>query len=85
MSNIQYTIRNVPEDLDRRLRLRSKKSGQSFNATLIQALHATTISTKEAGSSSDIDWLYGSGGIGQEELDAFAQQRIVDKNAWGAE
>lgn len=80
MSNIQYTIRNIPEDLDRKLRLRSKKRGESFNKTLIQALSSSTTQTK--GTSSDLDWFYGSGGIGKEELKAFADQRTIDKSAW---
>jgi len=79
MSNIQYTIRNIPEDLDKKLRLRSKKSGESFNKTLIQALRSSTTLTN---TSSDMDWFYGSGGIGSEELQAFAEQRIIDKTAW---
>lgn len=81
MNNIQYTVRNVPEDLDKKLRLRSKKSGQSFNMTLIQALRSS-IKNPKSQTGSDIDWLYGSGGIGKEELQAFADQRAIDKGAW---
>ena len=80
MNNIQYTIRNVPEDLDKKLRLRSKKRDESFNKTLIQALSSST--TQANNTSSDLDWFYGSGGIGKEELQAFADQRIIDKSAW---
>ena len=80
MKNIQYTIRNVPQDLDAKLRLRSKKRGESFNKTLIHALISSTMPAND--TSSDLDWLYGSGGIGREELRAFADQRIVDKDAW---
>lgn len=80
MSNIQYTIRNIPEDLDKKLRLRSKKRGESFNKTLIQALNSSTAQNNNA--SSDMDWFYGSGDIGSEELQAFADQRVIDKSAW---
>ena len=79
MNNIQYTIRNVPEDLDKKLRQRSKKRGESLNQTLIQALSS---STKVNSTSGDLDWFYGSGGIGKEELQAFADQRIIDRSAW---
>jgi plasmid stability protein len=86
MGNIQYTIRNIPEDLDKRLRLRSQKSGQTFNTTLIQALRSAMTPHKLAGPApSDIDWFYGSGGLGEEELKAFAEQRVVDKKAWKTE
>ncbi len=80
MSNIQYTIRNVPEDLDKLLRLRAKKSGESFNKTLLKSLISSTQQAKS--SHSDLDWFYGSGGIGQEELSVFADQRTIDKAAW---
>jgi plasmid stability protein len=81
MNNIQYTVRNVPDDVDNALRLRAAKKRQSFNTTLVQALRqATTSSTKQ--SVSDLDWFYGSGGLGQAELDAFAEQRVVDKKSW---
>lgn len=82
MSNIQYTIRNVPPDLDKSLRLRSKKHQQSFNTTLIKALQLST--DISLGTAKDLDWFYGSGGIGQTELDSFKQQRVIDKPAWSA-
>ena len=81
MSNIQYTVRNVPADVDNMLHLRAKKKKQSFNATVVQALRqATSPNTKQ--SASDLDWFYGSGGLEQSELDAFAEQRVVDEKAW---
>lgn len=79
MKSIQYTIRNIPEDLDKKLRLRSKKQGESFNKTLIKALSS---SLAETNTSSDLDWFYGSGGIGDEELQAFEDQRVIDSSAW---
>jgi plasmid stability protein len=82
MSNIQYTIRNIPDDLDKKLRQRSKKSGLSFNKTLLQALN-NSVNNHNSKTNSDIDWLYGSGGIGAEEQQAFSKQRGIDKKAWG--
>lgn len=80
MNKIQYTVRNVPSDVDNALRLRAKKNKQSFNATVVQALRKSTASTND--SEGDLDWFYGSGGLSQAELDAFADQRVIDKNAW---
>ncbi|HUD07004.1 MAG TPA: hypothetical protein VMR34_03895 [Candidatus Saccharimonadales bacterium] len=82
MSNIQYTIRNVPPDLDRVLRLRSKKSKQSFNTTVVKALRQAATPGAGKSNSSDLDWFYGSGGFEQAELDSFNQQRVVDVKAW---
>ena len=34
----QYTIRNVPEALDRELRKRAKRKGISLNAAVVEAM-----------------------------------------------
>ena len=81
MSSIQYTVRNVPSDVDFALRQRAKKSKQSFNATIIKALSEVTGQRKDR-AKNDIDWFYGSGGIGSAELKAFSEQRTVDHDAW---
>ena len=82
MSNIQYTIRNVPPDLDKVLRLRSKKNKQSFNTTIVQTLRQAVTPNASKPNSGDLDWFYGSGGIGETEIESFRQQRTVDVNAW---
>jgi len=82
MSNAQYTIRNIPPEVDRVLRLRAKKKKQSFNQTLVDALRQSTKVENGTGRKGEFDWLYGSGGIGKEELGAFKAQRVVDKESW---
>ncbi|MEK9196331.1 MAG: hypothetical protein AAB914_03100 [Patescibacteria group bacterium] len=42
MSNIQYTIRGVPEPVDKVLRTRAKSRGISFNRAAIEALMKDT-------------------------------------------
>ena len=81
MSNIQYTIRNVPEEVDEALRLRAKKNKQSFNTTVLDTLSRNTNTNKKK-VKTDLDWFYGSGDIGKEELEAFAAQRVVDTESW---
>ena len=85
MKNIQYTIRGIPEDLDKKLRRRAKKHKQSFNTALVQALKQGVNGTeKPAKATNDLDWFYGSGGIGEAEQQAYDEQRTVDKTAWNA-
>ena len=81
MKSIQYTVRNVPPAVDNALRLRAKKNKQSFNATVVQILSKSTTGLSKK-NGSDLDWFYGSGGLGQAELDAFAKQRVIDGRAW---
>lgn len=79
MNSIQYTVRNIPEDVDKILRLRTKKNKQNFNKTLVDALSkSANIGTQK----NDLEWLYGSGGIGKEEQESFESQRTIDKKAW---
>ena len=85
MNNIQYTIRGIPEDLDKKLRRRAKKHKQSFNTVLVQALQQGVTGTdKPVMPKNDFDWFYGSGGIGKAEQQAYDEQRVVDKDAWAA-
>ena len=81
MSSIQYTIRNVPKEVDEALRLKAKKNKQSFNTTVLDTLTKSTI-TGDNKPKTNLDWFYGSSDIGKEELEAFAAQRVVDKESW---
>jgi hypothetical protein len=78
----QYTLRNIPESVDRVLRRRAKESGKSFNLVAVEAL------TEGAGdptrSYDDLDFMIGS--MSASEADAVerevAAQRRVDKKLW---
>jgi hypothetical protein len=74
----------VPPDVDAILRLRAKKNKQSFNTTIVQALRqaTTTVGNNNKMPKGEFDWLYGSGGIGEEERKAFNDQRKIDKESW---
>lgn len=82
MKSIQYTVRNIPEPVDRTLRMRAKKQGKSFNQTVVEALKQATGVSKKPIVYHNLDWFFGSGGIGHKEEAAFKAQRIIDKEAW---
>ena len=59
--------------------IKAKKNKQNFNKTLVDALSkSANIGTQK----NDLEWLYGSGGIGKEEQESFESQRTIDKKAW---
>ena len=62
MKSIQYTIRSIPEPVDKALRAHAKKTGQSFNATVVDALKKAT-NTQEGTKKvyTDLDWFIGLG------------------------
>jgi plasmid stability protein len=71
----QYTIRNMPEPVDRYLRKRAKQTGKSLNQVIIDEL-AEKAQAMEGGESKSLldslDWLLGSG-MDQETLDALEE------------
>jgi len=77
MSTKQYTVRNVPQPVDRYLRKRAKISGKSLNQVIIDEL-----SEKLPGSSENLvdslDWFIGSG-IDQATLDALEEEDRLQK------
>jgi hypothetical protein len=60
MKTMQYTIRNVPEHIDRLIRLRAKKSLKSLNAVLLEALERGIGASDESMEYHDLDDLIGT-------------------------
>lgn len=61
MSNKQYTIRSIPEPVDRALRKRAQKTGDSFNATVLEALKRGSGVDIQKNTYTDLDHLIGVG------------------------
>lgn len=61
MSNIQYTIRSIPEPVDRFLRNDAKKSGKSLNRVIVEALEKATGTSQTVQRFNDLDHLFGRG------------------------
>jgi hypothetical protein len=77
MSTKQYTVRNIPQPVDRYLRKRAKISGKSLNQVIIDELSEKAGITK--GSLVDsLDWFIGSG-IDQETINALEEEDRLQK------
>lgn len=66
MKSIQYTVRNIPEPVDRTLRMRAKKQGRSFNQTVVEALKQATGVSEKPAKYGDLDWFIGSKRVDQK-------------------
>lgn len=77
MATKQYTIRNIPEPVDRYLRKRAKLSGQSLNAVIIEELSERAGTGKQTLLES-LDWFIGSG-IDDETLRALEDDDKIQK------
>ena len=61
MKGLQYTIRSVPSHVDKALRQRARRMGQSLNEVVLDALAtATGAAVADAEPRGDLDWFIGS-------------------------
>jgi hypothetical protein len=77
----QYTLRNIPDRVDRVLRRRARETGKSFNQVAVEAL---SDGAGEGELHDDLDFMIGSMSDGEAralERDIAAQRRI-DRDLW---
>ena len=65
MTTKQYTIRNIPAEVDRYLRQRAHLSGLSLNQVVVDEL-SEKVSKPSADLVSSLDWFIGNGTIGDD-------------------
>lgn len=78
MATKQYTIRNIPEPVDRYLRKRVKLSGKSLNQVVIEELSERAGTGKQTLLES-LDWFIGNGSIGDDVLKALEDEDKIQK------
>lgn len=78
----QYTLRNVPDSVDRALRRRAKQQNLSLNALLLDVLRAATGEPEQARPHDDLDHLIGSWQRDSETDRALSEQRRVVAGDW---
>lgn len=81
MSQIQYTIRNIPEAVDKVIRKRAEQSGKSFNQTVVDLLSLQTFGTTDMPEDT-YDWLFGANTLDAGFDDAIADLSKVDEGLW---
>jgi hypothetical protein len=75
MATQQYTIRNIPEPVNRYLRKKVSLTGKSLNQVVIDELSDKVSSSAAQGS---LDWFIGSG-IDDETLRALEEVDMIQK------
>lgn len=79
---MQYTLRNIPEEVDRALRERARREGRSLNEVAIRALAQALNFGDEPVRRRDLDDISGSW-IDDPELEAaLDDQRRIDPELW---
>lgn len=82
MTKIQYTIRNIPPDVDRVIRKRSEQSGKSFNQTVVELLSMQTFGAPKPPETSNFDWLYNKKTLDASFDEAIENLSQVDTKLW---
>ncbi len=79
---MQYTLRNIPQTLDRALRRRALEEGTSLNEAAIQAMIRGMGLAGEPQKVRDLSAIAGSW-VEDPEFDrALAEQDVVDEDLW---
>ncbi len=79
---MQYTVRSVPEAVDRAVRLRAKREEKSINAVVVEALaHGLQLDTGTT-EYTDLDHLVGTWQEDSAFDRAVADFERVDADAW---
>jgi|CXWL01.1.fsa_nt_gi hypothetical protein len=79
---MQYTLRNIPQELDRALRRRAREEGKSLNAVAVEALLAGSGVSEPPRSRRDLRDVAGTW-VADPEVDAvLSDQRRIDSNSW---
>ena len=82
MKSMQYTIRQVPEPIDRLIRQQVKKSRKSLNGVLLSILERGVGATNEPVLYHDLDELAGTW-VADPEFDAAIETfESIDEDLW---
>lgn len=75
MKSIQYTIRGIPEPVDRYFRKLAELRGKSLNQVIVDEMSDKAGINKGRSLYKSLDWFIGSGSIEQEVVDAIDDHR----------
>jgi plasmid stability protein len=79
---MQYTLRNIPPELDRALRRRAKEEGRSLNEVAVDALRRALGVAAEPVKHRDLRDVAGSWECDPATDAALEDQRRIDPDLW---
>lgn len=79
---MQYTLRDVPPNLNKAVRQRARKEGKSLNRVLLDALLSAFGLTRERRQLRDLGDVAGSWREDPKFDEAIREQRRVDPDLW---
>ena len=82
MSSRQYTIRSIPDQVDRELRRRAKEQNKSLNAIIIEVLEESCRAPESPRLNHDLDHYMGSWVEDPEFDEAIKEFGRIDEEMW---
>ncbi|MCY4011070.1 MAG: hypothetical protein OXF30_03380 [Candidatus Saccharibacteria bacterium] len=84
MKKLQYTIRNIPPDVDQIIRKRAQRTGKSFNTTVIEALTIQTLGSTDIKKAKKniFTRLQGINSLDDDFDQAIKEQSEIDDKLW---
>ncbi len=79
---MQYTLRNIPKQLDEALRRKAREEGRSLNEVAVAALMRALLLPDEAERRRDLAAIAGSWVEDRAVDDALEAQRRVEPEMW---
>jgi plasmid stability protein len=80
---MQYTLENVPEELDQALRQRAAAEHKSLEAAILDALaRGLGVESQKPVKRRDLSGIAGRGLIDAEMKAVFEEQRRIDPDLW---
>lgn len=79
---IQYTIRDIPVEVDRRLRDGARRLHRSLNQTLVDLISRAVGASETTAVYRDLDSFFGSWTPDSEVDHSLAEQRTIDRKLW---
>ena len=80
---MQYTLRNIPRDVDQALRRLARAEGRSLNEVAVDALRRALGLTEEPVTQRDLQDIVRTWVDDPETDAALAEQRRIDPELWG--
>lgn len=79
---MQYTLRDVPPEVDRALRAKAKREGRSLASVALEALARGAGASRPAQRRRDLRKIAGSWVEDPETDRVLADQRKIDRHLW---
>jgi plasmid stability protein len=79
---MQYTVRNIPRELDRALRARARREHKSLNEIAIEAMAAAMGLAERPVKHRDLGDIVGTWREDPDTEAALADQRQLDNDSW---